>query len=283
MIKIRNHPFKTSAIWLFSVITILVGCKEKDSIKIDIASKEVSGYGDTVFVQVQSNTSWYATSDKMWATPFPISSKENETVKIAIAPNSTGVKDKAVVSFKTSEAVAKLTIYRGESSIIAYKIGAFYPNDVNPIGIVFEITGQGTHGKIISLDEEQDIAWGYITPTYATHIDNGIMNWQRIKSINPTLEKFPAFAWCNNREPKERTWYLPAYGELVSISENINTINLSLQKIPTAAPLGVNVIYWSSTESVAISERVYAISLSSSMMYERDKTSLCAVRAISSF
>ena len=276
-----SYKFRLSIVLLFSA-AVLTACKEKESIAIDVTSKEVSGYGDTVVVQVKSNTTWTVISDKPWATPSLVSSKGDETVYIVIAPNATGVRNEATVTFKIDEASAKLTIYREAASVIAYKIGDLYPNAENPIGMVYEIVGMGIQGKIISFDEIKSIAWGSgISPTQATDMDYGAMNFQTVKILNKTLDQFPAFAWCESHSKNGRVWYLPACNELRAICENANDINFWLQKIPQAETLRGN-IYWSSTESGGNSSRAYAISLTSDT-YERGKDSLCAVRAISNF
>jgi hypothetical protein len=281
-----SYKFRLSVILLVSAAAILTACKKKDTISIDIASKEVSGYGDTVVVQVKSNTTWYVTSDRIWATPSLISSKGDETVSIVIAPNATGTRNEAVITFKAGEASAKLIIYRDAASIVAYKTGDLFPNAENPIGMVYEIIGMGMHGKIISFVEMKNIAWGSsISPTYATNMDDGFTNFLTVKALNKTLDAFPAFAWCESLSKNGRIWYLPACRDLGAISENISNINAWLQQIPQAVPLREN-IYWSSTESGANASRAYAVSLSSGVaydVYEKNKDSLCAVRAVSDF
>ena len=149
--------------------------------------------------------------------------------------------------------------------------------------MVYEIENWGLQGKIISLNESERLIWGRISPTHATNMNDGKENWQKIMELNPALDRFPAFYWCDRHNVSWNLWwYLPSYNELVSINANVQTINSFLQKIPDAMPLQNN-IYWSSTESVADSSRVYAISLFSGSMYERNKDSLCVVRAICRF
>ena len=281
-----NQQIKLGALLLFSTIAVLTGCKEekKDRITIDITSKEVSGYGETVVVYVQSNTFWFVSSDKSWAEPSFVSSEKNDTVYITIAPNSTRKRDQAVILFKAGDASTKLTIYRDEPLYDVYKIGDLYPNAENPIGVVFEIVSPGLQGKIMSLDEAKNLTWGSAAPTYANNMDNGLVNWQTIRSINTTLDNFPAFAWCNshNNNTHWNTWYLPSYREMNAITENVNVINTSLQKIPAAVPLKEK-LYWSSTESAAAPNKVFAVPLSAVSMFEIEKDSLCAVRAVTTF
>jgi len=273
-----NHSFR-GMLLLLSATIILTGCKEDSSIEIDITSKDVSGYGDVITVQVKSSASWTVTSDKSWATPSMIGSTKDETVEIAIAPNSTGKKDVAIVTFKTGESAAKLTINRAAAAVSIYRVGDFYPDNQNPIGIVFEVINPGIHGKIVSLNEKNLSTWGLLTCTYATDMEDGSMNLLTIQNINFTLEKFPAFYWCSSQGIE---WYLPAYRELASISEAADNVNVSLQKIPGAALIKGG-IYWSSTESGLTPDKAYAISLSNGIFYEKSKDSLYSVRAITVF
>ena len=281
----ENQRFRLCLLLLFSAMAIVVGCKDKDRISIDVTSKEVSGYGDTVVVHVKSNVLWYVTSDKLWATTSFVSSKGDDILHIAIAVNSTGQKDEAMITFKAGEASAKLVIYRNETTIKVYKVGDLYPDKENPIGMVYEIIHPGMHGKMISLNEADSLAWGSPASTNATDINDGYMNFLTIRRINSTLDEFPAFAWCDRHNVNgQMMWYLPSLNELLSISKIVNTLNPFLQQTPNAVRLKAGV-YWSSTESGSSnnSNKAYAASLISGDPYEREKHARCIVRAISTF
>lgn len=81
-------------------------------------------------------------------------------------------------------------------------------------GIVFYITDNGIHGKIVSTDETQ-CQWSteYII-TGATDKNDGMANMKTIQKISGWREKYPAFAWCAD---KGDGWYLPAINELEAI------------------------------------------------------------------
>jgi hypothetical protein len=278
-----NQQIKVFTLLFFLAMAGLAGCKkEKDSITIDSTSREVSGDGDSIVIQVEANVLWTVISSKSWARTSLISSNKNETIQVFISPNETEVADEAVLTFKAGEASAKLTIYRSKPSDDIYKVGALYPNKVNPIGVVIEIMPYGKHGTIVSLDEAQ-LPWGSLSQTHATNMDNGLTNWLAIRSIDPSLNSFPAFAWCCNRysEYGER-WYLPAFRELGIISDNIDILNATLKKTSNAVEIKDNT-YWSSTESGSDSNKVYTIVLSTGGIVEKEKNSYCAVRAIADF
>lgn len=127
-----------------------------------------------------------------------------------------------------------------------YNIGDFYDENGKQ-GIVFDVTADGKHGKIVSLDESKGLIWAKFCvcnrKTDATSHDDGMSNFNKIKKQSSYWKiYYPAFAWCAT---KGEGWYLPAKEELLSISEKRHIINESLSKIK-AVTLGRSL--WSSTE-----------------------------------
>jgi regulator of chromosome condensation, RCC1 (fragment) len=110
-----------------------------------------------------------------------------------------------------------------------YSIGEKYSQNGKD-GIVFYITNNGLHGKIVS-EDNVDYKWSteYIS-TGAINNNDGMANMKKIQAISGWHEKFPAFAWCAD---KGEGWYLPALNELKMLFESkiINSYS-----------------YWSSTE-----------------------------------
>ena len=104
---------------------------------------------------------------------------------------------------------------------IIYKTGDFYPNPNNSktaIGVVYWLkpgTG-GREGKIVSYNTVMR-NWGDSDNTdLGTSISTGVINWNIIINMDPTLEKFPAFKWCKD---KGEGWYLPSRYELHVLNE----------------------------------------------------------------
>lgn len=126
-----------------------------------------------------------------------------------------------------------------------YKIGDLYDENGKQ-GIVFDVTADGKHGKIVSLDESKGLIWAKSRfcsrKTYATSHDDGMSNFNEIKKQSYWKIDYPAFAWCAT---KGEGWYLPAKEELLSISKKRGIINESLSKIK-AVTLGRSL--WSSTD-----------------------------------
>ena len=134
---------------------------------------------------------------------------------------------------------------RNKATSKTYKIGDLYDENGKQ-GIVFDVTADGKHGKIVSLDEGEGLIWAeydvYNRKTVATSDDDGMSNFNKIKKQSNWETNYPAFAWCAT---KGEGWYLPATEELLSISEKRDIINESLRKIK-AVTLGRSL--WSSTE-----------------------------------
>lgn len=146
-----------------------------------------------------------------------------------------------------------------------YAVGDYY--DVDGIrGIVFETNECGTHGKIISLNEDVEIHWADIYRCYCTRdekIQEKIEKRIGATSYNDGQDnnrKFideyaqdlipknllPALSCCVNMQGG---WYLPAIGELNSLLKHTTRtiINKTLHK-HNADELMPNTVYWSSTE-----------------------------------
>lgn len=108
----------------------------------------------------------------------------------------------------------------------AYAVGDVYPHVGPAVGIVYYITEGGKHGKVVGLQEKNNVKWAdaYGT-TNANDMTNGRANMRTIYNINTSspFSGYPAFAWVhslnNGTEDYSNpnatgVWYLPAKGEL---------------------------------------------------------------------
>ena len=126
-----------------------------------------------------------------------------------------------------------------------YKIGDLYDVDGKK-GVVFEVSADGKHGKIVSLTEP---------------------------SVMKTWNE--AVAWCRNRGDG---WYLPSKDELLAIYKVQNKLNVSLKAVGKEL---VDWFYWSSTEDDEF--RAWIVGLNVGSAYGDGKTSNHYVRAVSAF
>jgi len=130
-------------------------------------------------------------------------------------------------------------------TIYPYEIGDFYSEE-GVMGVVFQASDDGAHGKILSLNEFQ-CAWGDTLLMQTNDTLNGNENMKIIKQINQWKEKFPAFFWCDSKNIDGiNGWYMPAKNELQEIIVNREKINETLESIGAESLFGKN--YWSSTE-----------------------------------
>ena len=101
-------------------------------------------------------------------------------------------------------------------SIKTYKIGDYYNDGVRE-GVVFEVTADGCHGKIVSMKQStSSLEWSSDENEQrrligATSKTDGATNMAKVKAVSDWQNKYPAFAWCADLG---EGWYLPAIWEL---------------------------------------------------------------------
>ena len=137
-----------------------------------------------------------------------------------------------------------------------YKVGDYY-DDGKMQGVVFEVSADGKHGKIVCLRETHyELQWTsnayeQIRLIGANDKYNGANNMAKVKQLADWQEMYPAFAWCASLGDG---WYLPAIEELkkLFVDDVIREVVNSTLKIKGMAynsdfdwdfPS-----YWSSTE-----------------------------------
>ena len=130
--------------------------------------------------------------------------------------------------------------------IKSYKVGDYY-NEGGKEGIVFEVSADGRHGKIVSLDQverkwctkeqyDRRIVVG------ASSTRDGKANTDRVLARSDS-DEYLAFEWCRS---KGKDWYLPAIYELESIYAAKEKINVTLERLGKI--IVGNYFYLSSTE-----------------------------------
>ena len=158
-----------------------------------------------------------------------------------------------------------------------YSIGDYY-DDGAKRGVVIEINSNGSHGKIISLEQKENAPWG-IDRNYGSlfsqdnpkknkvgcdNKNDGITNMRVIQRIFRWKEKYPAFAWCLELGDD---WYLPAKNELNSLTKNdilsaVNKTLISYNAAPFPNKGDSGIWYWSSSEDDSERDCAYYIGIS---------------------
>lgn len=147
------------------------------------------------------------------------------------------VKDIAYIRYANGEteryavpaaAGAETSAPRAEAAPAArtYEIGDLY--DVDGVrGLVCQLSEDGTHGLVLSLDEIY-LPWSTfrkpdLQAVGATDRGDGRVNMRTVAEYiaanGLTWDDFPAFKWCRE---KGEGWYLPAIDELLNIGHNYN-------------------------------------------------------------
>ena len=164
-----------------------------------------------------------------------------------------------------------------------YKVGDYY-NENGKRGIVFEVSADGRHGKIVSLKESGWLLWSDENEERrligAADGNDGSKNMAKVMQISAWRDKYPVFAWCASLG---EGWYLPAKEELETICRVKNKLNNTL------ADKGeeIEAWYWSSTEDDYQHSSgefcAWYVSMDDGFTYYSRKSNGLYVRAVSAF
>ena len=170
-----------------------------------------------------------------------------------------------------------------------YKVGDYYDKDGKK-GVVFEVTADGLHGKIVSLDQAK-LQWA-VDKNFGSLFNkqnpskirlgfggqqDGQEHTRRIQQIENWREKYPAFAWCVQMG---RSWYLPALNEVRLIYQNADTVNRTLgQKGATL----FHDVYWTASEVLGTDNVWIARGAANALVGYLYKSISANVRAVARF
>ncbi|MBR6758513.1 MAG: TIR domain-containing protein [Bacteroidaceae bacterium] len=158
-----------------------------------------------------------------------------------------------------------------------YQVGDYYDNN-GVRGVVFEVSDDGHHGKVVSLEETQ-LRWctisqyGEAIMTDALSRNDGMFNTNYVMIRNDSHE-YPAFVWCRN---KGKNWYLPACEEMMTIYINRDKLNATLEKHGKPLSTEAKPRYWTSTEYNELRASIVGSG------FYNTKNSKNLVRAVTSF
>ncbi len=152
----------------------------------------------------------------------------NHTLKLSKSGYNTYTQTVTVAEGKTATINATLTkqttatptttsptTTKGKTSA-PYKVGDYY-NDGAKEGVVFEVSVDGKHGKIVSMTQSASkLQWSSDKTEQKSLIGadsktNGAYNMAKVKARPDWQSKYPAFKWCTDLGDG---WYLPAIEEL---------------------------------------------------------------------
>lgn len=158
-----------------------------------------------------------------------------------------------------------------------YKVGDYYNDGVRE-GVVFEVSADGRHGKIVSMKlSAKELLWSSDSAEQEHRIGadsktDGAYNMAKVKAISGWQSKYPAFRWCAGLG---EGWYLPSKQELRTIYRNKEILDSQLTDV-----LGIE-SYWSSTEDSKF--RAWGVHMYRGNTYSGLKDFSYYVRAVSAF
>ena len=144
---------------------------------------------------------------------------------------------------------------REEAARPTYKVGDYY-NDGTKEGVVFEVSADGKHGKIVSMTQSRgELQWTLDMTELERLIGadsktDGAYNMAKVKAVANWQSKYPAFKWCADLG---EGWYLPSLEELKrftldnAVHDAVNRTLISKGGVKLFNR-GSWELYWSSTE-----------------------------------
>lgn len=171
-----------------------------------------------------------------------------------IAPQEETIttQNSTATSSTNEERLAQM-VKEGKGRDGVYQVGDYY-NRNGKQGVVFDVSADGRHGKIVSLNQSNGGLLWCSREEYERKIEtgasderNGMNNQRKIQQFSGWREKYPAFAYCTDQGEE---WYLPAIEELKIFTLNDwvrGVVNQTLQA-KDATKL-FDSWYWSSTEN----------------------------------
>lgn len=170
------------------------------------------------------------------------------------------------------------TVVKPSVTYKTYKVGDYY-DDGKREGVVFEVSDDGRHGKIVSLDETKG-KWctegksKQRSVVGASSDSDGKSNTDKVMACADS-EEYPAFQWCR---AKGDEWYLPSLEELELLYKVKDKVNKTLIDKSMKELSGR---YWSSTEQTVF--LAWLVGMSDGYTRNYYKGDYYNVRAVSAF
>lgn len=194
----------------------------KPFVSISISSLSLDGNGTEQFVEVFSNTGdWKPTPSEgaAWCHFRMDGTKLYVSADVLEAGSRS-----TTITVGTGELGMDVPVVLTVNQTKPYKVWDYYVLNGEKIGIVFEVSDGGMHGKVVSLKAEHSCRVRFSNlqnadPVVATNMADGYENMKAMKALGNLEKNYPAAAWCDtqNDEKGAPGWYLPAYEELKSL------------------------------------------------------------------
>ena len=201
---------------------------------------------------------------------------------------------RAVSAFGDSSKIeSAVTTVSNSKTTAPYKVGDYY-NENGKQGVVFEVSADGSHGKIVSMKQSaKELQWSSDRKEQKRRIGansetDGAANMAKVMARPDWQSKYPAFKWCADLG---EGWYLPSIKEL-----KVFTLNTAIHDAVNRTLIarggtklydkGERVWYWSSTESDDKSSGEFCawfVFMGNGSTYDFSRNNDYSVRAVSAF
>lgn len=210
------------------VIVTQLGTKPSLALSADRVT--LNEAGDEVIVKVSTNAKMWGTtlpeSEDKWCTVTP--DFTNNQIKISATPAEAGSRSvELIVEIPQTDVKVKLTIVQSKY----YKVGDLYVVNGETLGLVYEISDGGAHGKVVALKAHRDLNLWYRVglPYDETNVDDpnnvgtiarsetdGRENMKAYKQIADWKTHYPVAAYVSDLNDGNGNpgWYLPAIREV---------------------------------------------------------------------
>lgn len=135
-----------------------------------------------------------------------------------------------------------LGTFDAETTTKSYKVADLYPDDTNPVGVVYSVSNNGVHGYVVALEQNEYSTW-YTGNSYlegASSTTDGMANtgiimremetytdyyplFTVIKEMN--LKRYPDLTYQDYVSGATDIWYLPSVDELVDLYNVVDKTN----------------------------------------------------------
>ncbi len=176
------------------------------------------------------------------------------------------------------------------ADVTTFAVGDPYYEGDNVVGIVCEVSDDGTSGKIIALANVKE--QGRINAMWdkransdnyvelgASSLDDGEANMAAARANDPELANLTAFRLCAELGDG---WYLPAFNEMKAVADNKTDLNAALRA--NGGSTLDNDDYWTSTEGTENAlERAKSVKISDGSAFDYRKYFYNKVRPMKKF
>lgn len=167
---------------------------------------------------ISCNSKWDITTNQDWVHIAKDCGNGYDEVEIDVLPSEEMSVTNANLIISSGDIICEILIERDYKRKI-YNIGDYYPDEDNPVGVVFHTTNNGKSGLVVDFNE----FFSYYSYEYYPLGANSINGWENTDLMAARgIQLYPAANYCRK---KGDNWYLPSRVELCSLFENANNIN----------------------------------------------------------